>query len=664
MTEISNTQFAGERPLYAQDDLLLRNVTIGIGESSLKHCRHLLAEHCRFEGKYTLWECDDFSINHSYFAESARSSLWYSRSCYMSDCEVDAPKMFRRMSRADIQRTNFHHGQEMFWDSDHIRLKDVNIRECDYIFMHARDILIYNYKQDGNYGFQQARNVEIHNAVINSKDAFWEAENVTIYDSEINGEYLGWYAKNLRLVRCRLSGEQLLCYVDGLTLEDCSFDADANLLFEYSTVKGTILGDVTSIKNPSSDHYSVSGRVGETILDENRYLAHRQAIVTQDCFDEVVPRRGTSCMKYDDCASEDTLPLWVADMDFAVADPIRKALERRIAHPIYGYVQVPDSYYEALTGWFERHHSWTISRESVIYTSGVVPAVSAILKAVTKPGDQVLLLTPVYNCFFSSILNNGCTALELPLVKDGDSYKIDFEAFESLCADSRTTAFLLCNPHNPVGRVWTEEELRKMGDICLRHGVFVIADEIHCELTMPGYTYAPYATLGETYRAGSASCVSCSKAFNTAGLQIANIVATNPEVRATIDRAININEVCDVNPLGIVAMETAYREGDTWLEALRQYLYSNYEFAKTFVEQNIPSARVTRLEGTYLLWLDVSATTMDTEAFCERLEQEAHVRLAAGIHYGAAGEGFLRVNLACTRATLAEALERLKKYIL
>lgn len=270
MTIISDQEFGGERPLYASHDLRLEGVTIHVGESSIKESSNIEAENCRFEGKYVFWETDDFRVHNCYFAESARSSLWYSRNCRMTDCKVDAPKLFRRMDGIYVENTDFPNGEQYLWDCRNVELRNVSIQNCDYLFMHTENIRIDSYRQDGNYSFQYAKNVEIHNAVINSKDAFWEAENVTIYDSEINGEYLGWYAKNMRLVRCRLTGEQLLCYVDGLVLEDCTFGEDANLLFEYSTVQGTILGNVTSIKNPTSGQITIQGSCGELIFDANQ----------------------------------------------------------------------------------------------------------------------------------------------------------------------------------------------------------------------------------------------------------------------------------------------------------------------------------------------------------------------------------------------------------
>ena len=270
MTSIQHQEFGGERPLYASHNLRLEDVTIHVGESSIKESSHIEADHCRFEGKYVFWETYHFTVTHCYFAESARSSLWYGADCTMQDCLVDAPKMFRRMRGIHLERCQMPNALETFWDCDDIRLNDVTIAHADYLFMHCHDIRIDNYRQDGNYSFQYARNVEIHNAVINSKDAFWESENVTIYDSELNGEYLAWYGRNIRLVRCHLTGEQLLCYVDGLILEDCTFGPDANLMFEYSTVQATIQGDVTSIKNPTSGTIRVSGRIGEIIIDANQ----------------------------------------------------------------------------------------------------------------------------------------------------------------------------------------------------------------------------------------------------------------------------------------------------------------------------------------------------------------------------------------------------------
>lgn len=700
MNIIEGQEFGGERPLYACNNVFLKDVTIHVGESSVKECRNVTAVDCRFEGKYVFWENNGTKVSGSYFAPSARSSVWYSRDFSMRDCKVDAPKMFRRVDGVDVQNCEFTDGQETLWDCRNVRLADVSIKGCDYLFMHSSNIEIENYRQDGNYSFQYARNVEIRGAVINSKDAFWEAENVTIYDSEINGEYLGWYAKNLRLVRCHLTGEQLLCYVDGLVLEDCTFGEDANLLFEYSSVRGSIKGGVTSIKNPASWDVDLEGKCGEWIWDENKGIEHGSGFavsampvgaetgaseaVAAEAYDFDIPvdRRGTSCVKWDAECVEGAIPMWVADMDFAVAPCIQQALKRRIEHPVYGYATVPDSYFEAVIGWFERRHGWSMKRDWIMTVPGVVPAISAILKAVTKPGEKVLCLTPAYNCFFSSVRNNGLVMADVPLVRkevecsgsgsaygsgSGDAsrgaqefrFEVDWEAFEAAAADPLCTAYLLCNPHNPCGRVWTRDELLRMAEICRRNGVFVLADEIHCELVMPGCEYTPYGTLGEQYMGTCAICTSATKAFNIAGLQISNITVPDEGVRARIDRAVNDNEVCDVNAIGIEALPAAYNEGAPWLDALNEYLWGNFCYAREYLGANAPALKVTRLEGTYLMWVDVSAACGDSEAFCERIKHEAGVYFAAGIHYGTAGEGYIRINLACPRSQLATALEAL-----
>lgn len=282
-------------------------------------------------------------------------------------------------------------------------------------------------------------------------------------------------------------------------------------------------------------------------------------------FDKQISRRGTDSYKWDSAESENVLPMWVADMDFRTAPAIVDALRRRVEHGIFGYTRVPDSYYEAVTGWFARRHGWTIDREWIIYTSGVVPAISAVIKALTVPGDKVLVQTPVYNCFFSSIRNNGCEMVSSPLVFASNTFTIDYEDLERKTADPKVKVMLLCNPHNPAGRVWKREELVRIGEICIRHDVTVVSDEIHCELVFPEYRYTPFASISENFRHHSVVCISPSKAFNIAGLQIANIICADANRRAKIDRAINDNEVCDVNPFGVIATQVAYNEGEEWL---------------------------------------------------------------------------------------------------
>ena len=375
-------------------------------------------------------------------------------------------------------------------------------------------------------------------------------------------------------------------------------------------------------------------------------------------------------MKWDEVSDNDTIPMWVADMDFETAPCIMQALQERLQHGCFGYTFVPESYYDATIQWFHRRHGWAIDRSSFIYTSGVVPAISAIIKAMTNEGDKVLVQTPVYNCFFSSIRNNGCILAENPLKPlsqvlphraEGVRYEVDWEDFEQKCADPAVKVFLLCNPHNPAGRVWTREELEKMGSICLKHGVFVISDEIHCEFTMPGHTYTPFASLSEDFAMNSAVCLSPSKAFNIAGLQIANIIVKDADIRKRVDKAININEVCDVNPFGVIALQAAYTpEGEAWLDELCQYIDGNYQLAKQMLEEALPHCPVTTLEGTYLLWLNIASTGKTSQQVADHLMQHSKVYVNPGTMYGeTAGEGYIRINLATRRSLVEEGIRRI-----
>lgn len=377
-------------------------------------------------------------------------------------------------------------------------------------------------------------------------------------------------------------------------------------------------------------------------------------------FDTPINRRGTNSYKWD-TTPEGVDAMWVADMDFRTAPCIIDALRRRVDEGIFGYTYVPKSYYDATTHWFAGRHGWTFPAEAIIYTSGVVPALSAIIKALTKPGDKVITQTPAYNCFFSSIRNNGCLLSANRLLYDQPTgrYSIDFDDLERRAADPQATLMILCNPHNPSGRVWSRGELLKIADICERHGVTVVADEIHCELVWPGYDYTPFCSLSPEIAARSVACVSPSKAFNIAGLQIANIVCENEAMRRRIDRAINDNEVCDVNPFGVIATQEAYNHGADWLAQLKDYIWGNYQLLSDFFHRNLPRCVVTPLEGTYLAWVNVAASGMTGKQVEEKLVELARVRLNAGDMYGPGGADFLRFNLACPRALLADALQRI-----
>lgn len=378
-------------------------------------------------------------------------------------------------------------------------------------------------------------------------------------------------------------------------------------------------------------------------------------------FDKITPRRATNSYKWDMAHNDDVLPMWVADMDFRTAPAVVEALRKRVEHGIFGYTKVPPAYYEAITDWFARRHGWQIEKDWIIYTSGVVPALSAVIKALTVPGDCILVQPPVYNCFFSSICNNGCEIVENPLLYINETYRIDFAGLEQKASDPKVKLLLLCNPHNPAGRVWTRQELTRIGEICLRNDVIVIADEIHCELVYPGHTYTPFASISEEFLMHSVTCTSPSKAFNLAGLQIANIISADEYMRMKIDKAININEVCDVNPFGVEALMAAYNDGEEWLEELKHYLAINYNYLKAYFNEYLPEFPVVILEGTYLVWVDCSILKRRSKEIVEILLEDEKLWVNEGSMYGEAGEGFIRLNIACPRQVLIDGLDRLKR---
>lgn len=379
-------------------------------------------------------------------------------------------------------------------------------------------------------------------------------------------------------------------------------------------------------------------------------------------FSRPTERRGTDSYKWDSAPETDIIPLWVADMDFETFPCITEALQRRVAHGIFGYTRVPEAYYEAVCRWFGKHHGWHINREDIIYTSGVVPAVSAVIKALTLPGDQVIVQGPVYNCFFSSIRNNGCEMVSNSLIynKEELRYEIDFDDLERKLAHERARLMLICNPHNPGGRVWTRDELTRVAELCHKYSVRVVSDEIHCELTLYDNEYVPFGSLPDELSRGSITCCSPSKAFNTAGLQIANIVCRDTEVRNRIDRAININEVCDVNPFGVIALQAAYSdEGYEWLTQLRAYISSNYDLLRERFARELPKCKVMRMEGTYLAWIDCSELHISSDEIEEMLMHENKVWVNAGSMYGTEGAAFIRINMACTSELLNEGITRI-----
>ena len=390
--------------------------------------------------------------------------------------------------------------------------------------------------------------------------------------------------------------------------------------------------------------------------------------MTDSLFDNAPDRRGSGSYKWDSSPDGEMIPLCVADMDFATAPCVVEALRRRVDHGVFGYTLVGRDYYEALTGWFSRRHGYVIDPARVIYVPGVVPAISAIIEGLLREGDGVIVQTPVYNCFFSSIRNSRCRQIDAPLKRvdldDGRfTYVMDFDALERAASSPGARMLLLCNPHNPAGRLWTRAELERVAEICRRHDIIVVSDEIHCELTAPGTDYVPYGTVDD----GAVVCLSPSKAFNTAGLQLAHIVCPASRVQEAEERAVNINEVCDVNPFGVEGLKGAYSaEGELWLDRLRAYLWENYRYTVDFFSRRLPQCPVSVLEATYLPWVDVTALGIPAAELEEYLKTEARVWVNCGEMYGAGG--YIRLNIACPRqrlatglARMADALDRLKK---
>ena len=375
-------------------------------------------------------------------------------------------------------------------------------------------------------------------------------------------------------------------------------------------------------------------------------------------FDEIVPRRNSNSYKWDLAPNDDVLPFWVADMDFRTAPPVIEALEKRVRHGIFGYTKVPQAYYDAITSWFERRHDFAFQQEWTLYTTGVVPALSAIIKALTVPGDKVILQTPVYNCFFSSIRNNDCEVACNQLIYKDNTYFIDFEDLEKKASDPKAKLLLLCSPHNPAGRVWRREELTRIGEICMKNDVIVVSDEIHCDLVFQGYKHISYASLCNDFLQQSVTCTAPSKTFNIAGLHTANIHAADKSIRSKIDKALNINEVCEINPFGVDALIAAYNEGEEWMEALKVYLYDNYLFLKDYFAQHFSQFPVIQLEATYLVWVDCAALQQPSTVIAEKLLAKANVQVNPGAMYGVGGDHFIRINIACPREILAKGLNK------
>ncbi len=376
-------------------------------------------------------------------------------------------------------------------------------------------------------------------------------------------------------------------------------------------------------------------------------------------FDTPVDRRNTYSLKWD--VKENELPMWVADMDFQTAPEVREAIQNRAAHGVFGYSIVPEEWYQAYIRWWENRHGFRMDAEWLIFCTGVVPAISSIVRKLTTPAEKVLVLTPVYNIFFNSILNNGRQVLESRLRYDGEAYSIDYADLEAKLADPQTSMLIFCNPHNPVGKIWSAEELRKVGELCRKHHVVVVSDEIHCDLTEPGMGYVPFASVSEDCRNNSIICIAPTKAFNLAGMQTAAVCVPDPVLRHKVWRGLNTDEVAEPNAFAIQAAVAAFTRGGEWLDELRSYLHENKVWTAQYIQKEIPRLKVVASQATYLMWLDCSGLTDSSEELADVIRESTGLYLSEGGQYGGDGTHFMRLNVACPRSVLEDGLNRLKK---
>jgi cystathionine beta-lyase len=376
-------------------------------------------------------------------------------------------------------------------------------------------------------------------------------------------------------------------------------------------------------------------------------------------FDKLTDRFGTLSYKWD--VKPDELPMWVADMDFEVAPPIKKAITDRAEHGIFGYTMTPDTFFSAVSEYWARRHGYKIPTEHMVYSNGVVAAISSIVRKLTTPAENVLIQAPVYNIFYNSIINNGRNVLSSDLVYDGHGYSIDFEDLEEKLSRPQTSLMILCNPHNPVGRIWTKDELAKIGALCHKYGVTVLSDEIHCDITAPSTEgYIPFASVNKECRGISVTAVASSKTFNIAGLQSACLFAEDPVLRHKVWRGVNTDEVGEPNAFSMQANIAAFTECDAWVDEMLEYVFENKRIACDYINNEIKGMKANFSEATYLLWIDISGVAEDSVDFCEKLRESTGLYLSDGAEYGEPGRSFVRMNLAAPRARVLDGLERLK----
>lgn len=376
-------------------------------------------------------------------------------------------------------------------------------------------------------------------------------------------------------------------------------------------------------------------------------------------FDEVTSRKNTGSLKWD--VAENELPMWVADMDFQTAPEIRQALLQRAEHGIFGYSIVPDEWYDSIISWWERRHSFKMEKDWLIFCTGVIPAISSIVRKLTTPAENVLVMTPVYNTFYNSILNNGRNVLECPLEYDGKSYSINFDTLEEKLANPQTSLMILCNPHNPTGQIWQSETLSKIGSLCVKNNVLVLSDEIHCDLTEIGKEYIPFAAVSHECKMNSITCIAPTKTFNIAGLQTAAVSVPNKNIRHRVWRGLNTDEVAEPNAFAVSAATAAFNFCEEWLDELRVYISENKSYVEKYLEENLPVVKAVKSEATYLMWLDCSAVTDNTKRLTDYIRAKTGLYVSNGGQYGGDGKFFIRLNVACPRSLLCDGMDRFKQ---
>lgn len=375
-------------------------------------------------------------------------------------------------------------------------------------------------------------------------------------------------------------------------------------------------------------------------------------------FDKFIDRAGTNSLKWQ--VKKDELPMWVADMDFACAPEILAALKNRVDQAIFGYCTTPPAWRSSICSWWDRRYGVKFEEEWVLFCNGVIPAIASMIRKFSSPADKILVQSPVYHVFFNIIENNGRQILQNELIYDKNGYEIDFIDLENKLKDPLTTMMILCNPHNPIGKIWSEDELIKIAKLCYENNVLLVSDEIHCDLTDPGRKYNPISKLDEIYVQNTITCVSPSKSFNLAGIQGAAVVAPNANLRDKLKRAFNNDEICEANAFATIAMMTAYNECEAWLDELREYIYANKEFTKEFLRREIPSVKLISSDATYLLWLDCSQICSNSTKLQKFLRRECGLWLSEGEVFRGGGDKFLRINIACPKERLKDGLNRLK----